>query len=505
LEEIPCNIAVYGAAIDYTGDRSRICAIEGEEPKDISALELRTMYFFSDLSALYESVEVDNETEETETPMATPTESSEELSSELPTELVSSVDAITPFNSVAGNALASVMMGKNNFTMAETGTHQTLFNMTELMQFTFENYLMPTSFSVVDMDQDGTNEIVVGIDTDINGFRLVLRYEYGTVYGYPFGFRGMSMLSSDGITLGSSSAFESYYCRHSFSGLSIEDTILSDVEEQIALASWQDATWYDFTEDNVGKFFPNMDISFALPTAPPPSSTGQQNESFETYIDGYVKYGTEELKIRSGPGTEYEEVGRLREGTQVVILEIGNSGNREWGRTDRGWVCMDYIQEGEPSASYIDTSSVYALDYINGTTGDVLNRIGRNYIIGSGFSGSKLFYYGSNTNIQFGFVPYDWTNPSISGNEPISVILVGGNAKISPSLSADMNKAQLDAAAWNTPNVLNVKGQYSDGAMWGSVYMYEIETTSARILYMWYLDGGDNIDYPAGEVTISPK
>ena len=38
-----------------------------------------------------------------------------------------------------------------------------------------------------------------------------------------------------------------------------------------------------------------------------------------------------------------------------------------------------------------------------------------------------------------------------------------------------------------------------------NLYMYEIETTSARILYIWYLDDGDNVDYPAGEVTISPK
>lgn len=505
FNDISASSVQYGAPANYNGDRARICELFGEKTLDITVTELLSESGECDLT--YYSGDEPNPdywgeqyAEDTEPPIVSPENEYTE-----PPKMISNTEEVVPFNSVAGNALASVMMGKNNFTMAETGTHQSLFNMTEFMQFTFENYLMPTSFSVVDMDQDGTNEIVVGIDTDINGFRLVLRYEYGTVYGYPFVFRGMSMLSSDGITLGSSSAFESYYCRHRFSGLTIEDTILSDVEEQIALASWQDATWYDFTEDNVGKFFPNMDISFALPTAPPPSSTGQQNESFETYIDGYVKYGTEELRIRSGPGTEYEEVGRLREGTQVVILEIANSGNREWGRTDRGWVCMDYIQEGEPSASYIDTSSVYALDYINGTTGDVLNRIGRNYIMGSGFSGSKLFYYGSNTNIQFGFVPYDWTNPSISGNEPISVILVGGNARISQSLSADMNKAQLDAAAWNTPNVVNVSGQYTYGEMWGSVYMYEIETTSARILYMWYLDDGDNVDYPAGEVTISPK
>ena len=265
----------------------------------------------------------------------------------VPTDSVEeSTETIIPFNSAAGNALASVMMGKNNFTMAETGTHQSLFNMTAFMQFTFESYLMPTSFCVVDMDQDGTNEIIVGIDTDVNGFRLVLHYEYGTVYGYPFGFRGLKTVSTDGLITSSSSAFESPTSRLSFSGLSVEYNNLSYAEEQAALAGWQDAEWYDFTEDNVGKFFPNMDISFTLPSAPPPSSTGKQNESFETYIDGYVKYGTEELRIRSGPGTEYEEVGRLREGTQVVILEIANSGNREWGRTDRGWVCMDYIQEG---------------------------------------------------------------------------------------------------------------------------------------------------------------
>lgn len=488
---------LYGASSSYEGDRTQLHTLFYQEPLNQSVAEL---LLISGILPEDDSVEKNGDATMTEVTVADNT-----VSTNAEEKLTVATDVITPFNSVAGNALASVMMGKNNFTMAETGTHQSLFNMTEFMQFTFENYLIPTSFCVVDMDQDGTNEIIVGMDTNVDGFRLVLHYEYGTVYGYPFGFRGLTAVSTDGLVTGSSSAFESSTSRLSFSGLSIDYYNLSYAEEQIALASWQDATWYDFTEENVGKFFPNMDISFILPSAPPSSSIRQQKESFETYIDGYVKYGTEELRIRSGPGTEYEEVGRLREGTQVVILEIANSGNREWGRTDRGWVCMDYIQEGEPSASYIDTSSVYALDYINGTTGDVLNRIGRNYIMGSGFSGSKLFYYGSNTNIQFGFVPYDWTNPSISGNEPISVILVGGNARISQSLSADMNKAQLDTAAWNTPNVINVSGQYTYGEMWGSVYMYEIETTDARILYMWYLDDGADVNYRASEVTISPK
>lgn len=219
FNDISASAIQYGASANYNGDRARICELFGEKTLDITVTELLSESGEYDLT--YYSGDEPNPdywgeqyAEDMEPPIVSPENEYTE-----PPKMISNTEEVVPFNSAAGNALASVMMGKNNFTMAETGTHQSLFNMTEFMQFTFENYLMPTSFSVVDMDQDGTNEIIVGIDTDINGFRLVLRYEYGTVYGYPFVFRGMSMLSSDGITLGSSSAFESYYCRHSFSGL----------------------------------------------------------------------------------------------------------------------------------------------------------------------------------------------------------------------------------------------------------------------------------------------
>ena len=418
---------------------------------------------------------------------------------------VMSANMIAPFSSASGDTLASVMMGKSNFTMAGVGAQQTLFNMTEFLGITFDNFLTPTSFCVADMDQDGTNEIIVGIDTNIDGFRLVLHDQNGIVYGYPFGFRGLKTVSTEGFITSSSSAFESPTSRLSFNGSSIDVYNLSYAEEQVALASWQDATWYEFTESNIGKFFPNMDISLTLPSEYLSYQPVQQNIPTETHITGFVKHGTVELRVRSGPGTEYEDIGRLYEGTQVVIFETTYSSNREWGRTEHGWVCMDYIQQGESTASNIDASSVYALDYVNGTTGNVLDHIGRNYILGSGFSGSKLFYYGSNASIQFGFVPNDWTNPSIIGYEPISVILVGGTAKICASLSANLNKSQLDTVAWNTPNVMSVSSEYTYGEMWGNVFMYEIETTSARILYMWYLDNGDDVNYPASEVTISPK
>lgn len=78
---------------------------------------------------------------------------------------------------------------------------------------------------------------------------------------------------------------------------------------------------------------------------------------------GYVTESSGGLKIRSGPSTSYEEVGRLAPWESVTIFEIQNNGNRDWGRIDRGWVCMDYIQLGTPSGSTHNTTN---------TSGDII-------------------------------------------------------------------------------------------------------------------------------------
>ena len=49
------------------------------------------------------------------------------------------------------------------------------------------------------------------------------------------------------------------------------------------------------------------------------------------------------MNVRQGAGIGYAAVGKLLPGTQVQILEVKTSGAAKWGRTDKGWVCMDYI------------------------------------------------------------------------------------------------------------------------------------------------------------------
>ncbi len=50
------------------------------------------------------------------------------------------------------------------------------------------------------------------------------------------------------------------------------------------------------------------------------------------------------LNVRSGPGTSYSIVAYLNPNTKVTITETKSSGGTLWGKMEKGWVSMDYIQ-----------------------------------------------------------------------------------------------------------------------------------------------------------------
>lgn len=51
------------------------------------------------------------------------------------------------------------------------------------------------------------------------------------------------------------------------------------------------------------------------------------------------------LNIRKGPGASYGIVGGLRSGVTIYIYETKTNGKSSWGRTDKGWVSMQYIKK----------------------------------------------------------------------------------------------------------------------------------------------------------------
>ena len=69
------------------------------------------------------------------------------------------------------------------------------------------------------------------------------------------------------------------------------------------------------------------------------------------------------LIIRKGPGTGYASAGSYARGVSITILEIQANGKVNWGRTDKGWVCMQYvtleanvpIAPGEPAVPTVPT------------------------------------------------------------------------------------------------------------------------------------------------------
>ena len=64
------------------------------------------------------------------------------------------------------------------------------------------------------------------------------------------------------------------------------------------------------------------------------------------------------LNIRAGAGTNFARVGSYSPGEKISILEMKTVGNVIWGRTEKGWVCMDYVRLDD---SWKDDAGVYGV------------------------------------------------------------------------------------------------------------------------------------------------
>ena len=49
------------------------------------------------------------------------------------------------------------------------------------------------------------------------------------------------------------------------------------------------------------------------------------------------------VNVRTAPGTGNPSLGKIPAGTTINIYETKTHGAAQWGRTDKGWVCMDYV------------------------------------------------------------------------------------------------------------------------------------------------------------------
>lgn len=75
-----------------------------------------------------------------------------------------------------------------------------------------------------------------------------------------------------------------------------------------------------------------------------------------------------ELNIRKGPGTNYDAVAKYKKGDKVTITETKDG----WGKTDKGWIKMSYVNTTSSSSSSSSTTtttdSKYTTLVTNGST-----------------------------------------------------------------------------------------------------------------------------------------
>lgn len=85
------------------------------------------------------------------------------------------------------------------------------------------------------------------------------------------------------------------------------------------------------------------------------------------------------LRIRKGPGTNYDEIDRLKAGDYVEILEQKTVGGSTWGRIDRGWISLDYIRidnDKDPSNNGNNNNNDQTTTTPTNLTGTIINADG---------------------------------------------------------------------------------------------------------------------------------
>ena len=95
-------------------------------------------------------------------------------------------------------------------------------------------------------------------------------------------------------------------------------------------------------EQRVGYTVQTIDI---VEIAENPDNRQKEAAAPET-LTGTVKRSSGELRVRSGPGTNYAEIRRLNAGAVVTIYEQQNVNGTYWGNIGDGWICMDYVDIG---------------------------------------------------------------------------------------------------------------------------------------------------------------
>lgn len=137
-------------------------------------------------------------------------EESDNITQSEPTELTQNNNTNQNTSTDSKQLLLDVMNSKEKF--IDEDKNEVYFKDFKIVEAqTAEVY----EYTFVDMDKDGTEELVVLTTSDYGAY-VILHFENNKAYGYMIGFRSLENLKTDGSFIGSNGADSNEYLRMTF-------------------------------------------------------------------------------------------------------------------------------------------------------------------------------------------------------------------------------------------------------------------------------------------------
>lgn len=217
-------------------------------------------------------------------------------------------------------------------------------------------------------------KIVKGVELDINKVAVV----DATIWGKTEKYGGWVNLASKYVQRSNAPVIDNVESDNYDTGLvatvintgsvkvrstgAIYGTVLGSLSNGTIVAVWEsndDCSWYKVDSNRNGEYDYEADgwvsakyldvYEGTVDGDEDDSSTGSNgttgstgSTAVETGL-GIVANTYTGVNVRQGAGTGYAVTGKLLTGTTVEILDVTSTATSKWGRTEKGWVCMDYI------------------------------------------------------------------------------------------------------------------------------------------------------------------
>ena len=91
------------------------------------------------------------------------------------------------------------------------------------LDYDFDQRMLPNQYAIVDLDHDGTPEVIVRLSVKQDSWIIILRYYKGSVYGYSHELREFEYPKMDGTYMASSEALDNMIMELSFDGSNIKE------------------------------------------------------------------------------------------------------------------------------------------------------------------------------------------------------------------------------------------------------------------------------------------